>query len=69
MSGSPFERIIARLVKELLNENECMMVYQDNFEKARRNNDQAKMHYIEEETRSYQRRIAFIRDLLGELNK
>ena len=66
---SAFERIIARLVKELLNENECIAVFQDNFEKARRENDQTKMHFITEEANAYRKRIAFIKDLLGELNK
>lgn len=66
---TPFERIITRLVKELLNENECIAVFDDNFEKARRANDQEKMHFINAEANAYKKRIAFVKDLLGELIK
>ena len=69
MKDSAFERIVARLVKELLNENKCNAMFQDVFEKARRANDQDRMRLIEVELTAYRRRIEFVKSLLGELNK
>lgn len=66
---TPFERIISRLVKELLDDPKCIAEFDEAFEKARRDKDTAKMHLIGEEARAYRRRIDFVKSLLKELTK
>lgn len=69
MKDSAFERIIARLVKELLQESEVRKVFDTEFTNAQRNKDQSKMLAIKRECDFYERRIIFVKSLLEELNK
>ena len=69
MKDSAFERIVARLVKELLNDGEVRCLFDTEFTNAQRIGDKSKMDQIRIESLIHERIITFIKSLLEELNK